>query len=69
MALVPFWDLMKEAESHSYAIGYFETWDVQSLLGVIRAAEVARSPVIVGFSGVYLPQICNNDKRWLRVYG
>lgn len=69
MALVPFRELMEDAESHSYAVGYFETWDILSLLGVIRAAEKARSPVIVGFNGVYLPRICNNDKRWLAVYG
>lgn len=69
MALIPFRELMEDAESRSYAVGYFETWDIQSLLGVLRAAEKARSPVIVGFNGVYLPKLCNNDKRWLGVYG
>ncbi len=69
MSLVPFEDLIRDAELKGYALGYFETWDIQSLIGVIRAAEASSSPVIVGFSGVYLPELCHGEKRLLRIYG
>jgi ketose-bisphosphate aldolase len=54
MALVPFNELMTAAERGQYAIGYFESWNLESLLAVADAAEAVRSPVILGFSGIYL---------------
>jgi fructose/tagatose bisphosphate aldolase len=47
--------MMDDAERGGYAVGYFESWSLESLLAVADAAESARSPVILGFSGVYLP--------------
>lgn len=55
MTLVSFNTLMAEAERGRYAVGYFESWNMESLLAVADAAEAVRSPVILGFSGVYLP--------------
>src|SRR5215831_9730945 len=55
MPLVSFHDLMRCAEEGRYAVGYFESWNLESLLAVADAAEAMRSPVILGFSGVYLP--------------
>jgi len=55
MPLVPFRELMHDAERGNYAVGYFECWNLESLLAVADAAEAMRSPVILGFSGVYLP--------------
>lgn len=55
MPLVSFHELMADAERHGYAVGYFESWDLASLLAVADAAEAASSPVILGFSGIYLP--------------
>src|SRR5437764_3544713 len=55
MPLVPFRELMEDAERGSYAVGYFEGWNLESLLAVADAAEATRSPVILGFSGLYLP--------------
>src|SRR5436309_7731408 len=55
MPLVPFRELMQDAERGNYAVGYFECWNLESLLAVADAAEAARSPVILGFSGIYLP--------------
>jgi len=55
MPLVPFSQLMADAQRQGYAVGYFESWNLESLQGVIDAAEAAASPVIVGFSGVNLP--------------
>ena len=54
MSLVNFHDLMAAAEAGNYAVGYFESWDLVSLLAVADAAEAARSPVLLGFSGLYL---------------
>ena len=55
MAVAPFEQLMAEAKADGYAVGYFESWNLESLLAVADAAEAVRSPVILGFSGIYLP--------------
>ena len=55
MALVSFNDMMAEAEQGQYAVGYFECWNLESLFAVADAAEATRSPVILGFSGISLP--------------
>lgn len=54
MPLVDFKELMKHAEEKKYAIGYFESWDMESLLAAYDAAERMRSPIILGFSGIFL---------------
>lgn len=46
--------LMAKARQGKYAIGYFESWNLESLQGVIDAAETANSPVIIGFNGDFL---------------
>jgi ketose-bisphosphate aldolase len=46
--------MIKRAVSERYAIGYFESWSLESLQGVIDAAEDARSPIILGFNGAFL---------------
>lgn len=55
MPLVSFHDLMADAERGGYAVGYFESWNLESLQGVVDAAEAVRSPVILGFSGISVP--------------
>jgi fructose/tagatose bisphosphate aldolase len=55
MARASFAELMAAAERGGYAVGYFESWNFESLLAVADAAEAMRSPVILGFSGIYLP--------------
>ena len=52
--LAPFHRVMAAAESGNYAVGYFESWNLESLLAAADAAEEARSPVILGFSGISL---------------
>ena len=54
MPLVSMSSLLSHAEKNSYAVGYFESWDLYSLLGVMDAAEKMHSPVIVGFNGGFL---------------
>jgi fructose/tagatose bisphosphate aldolase len=55
MPLAPFVPMMQAAADGGYAVGYFESWNLESLLAVADAAEAERSPVILGFSGIYLP--------------
>jgi fructose/tagatose bisphosphate aldolase len=56
MSKVTFARLMEDAERRGYAVGYFESWNMESLLAVADAAEASRSPVILGFSGIALPR-------------
>lgn len=55
MPIVPLQELLEEADRGEYAVGYFECWNLDSLLAVADAAEEVRSPVLLGFSGIYLP--------------
>lgn len=69
MPIVPYKTLAAHAERRSYALGYFECWDLASLLAVLAAAEEVESPVIAGFNGAYLPDVCLRDLRRLHAYG
>ena len=46
--------LLRHALENRYAIGYFESWNSESVLAVVDAAEQAESPVIIGFNGTFL---------------
>lgn len=54
MSLVKMKSLMQHALENKYAVGYFEAWNLESVLAVIDAAEKTNSPVIIGFSGMFL---------------
>jgi len=54
MPLEPVGDLVRKAQAQGYALGYFESWNLESLQGVIDAAEATRSPVLIGFNGEFL---------------
>jgi ketose-bisphosphate aldolase len=54
MPLEPAAELLAHARRKRFAVGYFESWDVASLEGVIDAAEERRAPIIVGFNGAFL---------------
>lgn len=68
MPLVTFRDLMADAARHGYAVGYFESFSLESLLAVTDAAEAERSPVILGFSGIYLPHPARQVRDRLAPY-
>src|SRR5882672_8695196 len=68
MALVPFNDLMSRAKKGDYGVGYFESWNLESLQAVADAAESMRSPVLLGFSGIYLHHACRLVKDHLSLY-
>jgi len=54
MPLKPVAEMVKDALAQGYAVGYFESWNLESLQGVIDAAEATRSPVLIGFNGEFL---------------
>jgi hypothetical protein len=68
MPLAPFAELMADAERGGYAVGYFESWNLESLLAVCDAAEATRSPVLLGFSGIYLPHPARVAREPLNLY-
>ena len=51
MPLISFQELMNDAQRGCYAVGYFETWNLDSLMAVADAAENLKSPVVLGLSG------------------
>lgn len=69
MPLEPISRLIHAAERGNYALGYFESWNLESLQGVIDAAEQTRSPIIIGFNGEFLAQRPNASVEDLGVYG
>ncbi len=54
MPLTPIPRLFAAALAGRYSLGYFESWNLESLQGVIDAAEQTRSPVIIGFNGEFM---------------
>lgn len=66
--LVPFQELMDAAARGQYAVGYFESWNLESLLAVADAAEAMRSPVLLGFSGIFLPSPARKTREYLADY-
>ncbi len=46
--------MMRRAAAGGYAVGYFESWNLESLQGVVDAAEQTASPIILGFNGAFL---------------
>lgn len=69
MSLEPVPEMMRHARSHRYAIGYFESWNIESLYGVIDAAEQSRSPIIIGFNGDFLSRATRTEPERLALYG
>ena len=47
-------NLLMDAKERNYCVGYFESWDLESTLAVVRTAEKLKSPVMIGFCGEYL---------------
>jgi len=68
MGIASFSGIMADAEQNGYAVGYFESWNMESLLAVADAAERTRSPVILGFSGISLPDRARSRPEHLEDY-
>lgn len=52
--LVSMQSLMAHAKAHQYAVGYFESWNLESMLAVKDAAEALNAPVIIGVNGTFV---------------
>jgi len=63
MSLVSMNELLEHAGKHSYAVGYFESWDLYSLQATVAAAEEQNSPLILGVGGL------SANHTWLREVG
>jgi len=61
--------LMQGCREGRYAVGYFESWNLESLQGVVDAAEATRSPVILGFNGEFLSREGRLASERLSIYG
>ena len=68
MPLEPVVDMVKRAMAQGYAVGYFESWNIESLQGVIDAAEDTRSPILIGFNGEFLSRANRLTKERLAWY-
>ncbi|MBS6474807.1 MAG: class II fructose-bisphosphate aldolase [Clostridiales bacterium] len=53
--LVTLHEVLKDAQTKKYAVGLFNTVNLEMAKGVLAAAEEARSPVIIGTAEVLLP--------------
>lgn len=69
MAIESIANLLADARAHEYAIGYFESWSLDSLQGVLDAAEETNSPVAIGFNGEFLSKPGRLAAERLAVYG
>ena len=69
MPLEPVERLVQHCREGKYAVGYFESWNVESLQGVLDAAEQTRSPVVIGFNGDFLSADDRLAAERLALYG
>ncbi|MBA7585758.1 putative protein YdjI [subsurface metagenome] len=69
MALVSMKSLMNHALANKYAVGYFEAWNMDSILAVVDAAEITNSPIIIGFGGQFIGSIKRTIKENIYHYG
>lgn len=68
MALVSMQSILRHALEGQYAVGYFESWNLESTYAVVRAAEAARSPVLIGCCGEYVENRARKYPEHLGVY-
>ena len=68
MSLWPISELIQHARENQYALGYFESWNLESLQGVLDAAEMTGSPIIIGFNGEFLSRPGRKLAERIRCY-
>lgn len=59
---------MGDALKGRYAVGYFESWNLESLQGTIDAAESVCAPIIIGFNGEFLSRAGRRAEEQLSWY-
>ena len=60
--------LFNHAKENKYAVGYFESWNLESTLAVVRAAEALKSPVMIGVCGTYIGEPMRRHKENIALY-
>ena len=68
MSLWPISELIQHARQQEYALGYFESWNLESLQGVLDAAEMTGSPILIGFNGEFLSRAGRKLPERIRCY-
>ncbi len=68
MSVASVTDLLRRAAEQGYAVGYFESWNLESLQGVLDAAEGTRSPILIGFNGEFLTHAGRLAREAVRFY-
>jgi len=69
MAIVSMTNLLRDARNKGYAVGYFEAFNMDSMFGVLDAAEAKKSPVIIGFGGQFLNGSTRKKRDSIYCYG
>lgn len=54
MVFVPMLEMLRKAQKGRYAVGHFESWNLESTRSVVKAAEEEQSPVVTGFNGGHI---------------
>jgi ketose-bisphosphate aldolase len=67
--LYPMTELLRDAEKHHYAVGYFEAFNMDALLACLEAAERTKSPIIIGFGGQFLSSPKRKSVEDVYIYG
>ncbi len=65
--LVSIHELIKSAVRSKYAVGYFESWNLESTLAVLDSALETRSPIIIGFNGDFVLNSNRLDRMDIRI--
>lgn len=68
MSLIGMNQLLQHARDHHYAVGYFESWNLESMQSVVFAAENVRSPVIIGFGGSFVGNTERKYREPIEIY-
>jgi ketose-bisphosphate aldolase len=69
MPLASMTDLLAGAVAGGYSLCYCESWNLESLQGVLEAAEELGSPVVAGFNGGFLMHSERSRPERLAYYG
>lgn len=62
-------ELLANAADNKYAVGYFEAFNMDSMLAVLDAAEQKNSPIIIGFGGQFIGSKNRKVKENIYHYG
>lgn len=69
MSLISMKELLKHAQENHYAVGYFESFNMDAMLGVLDAAQRKNSPVIIGFGGQFVSSTRRTVQENIYNYG